>query len=414
MRKKPITNSKRNYPFSRLNFDRKTHFLGGLHWDVLARVSSILLSTLIIIMLARGLGANGFADFQISLTVASIILWMGDFGLLTRIMNLSGGLADSELKKAWNLRLTLTTLTVLVYFGLATSITGETNSYLVVALVVDGFVDANYNHRMLEHKGKLSLWVQPLRKGFQVFLIFIIIFISVDMTGILLFYVFLIPSMILLIWDVRNVGGLSPNLDYTYLKSTFNYWFQSGSSYIGNLDYFLLNFYGYSSLIALIALPKKIINSISLIGTVTNPRNQNNVARNGKVSKHNIQLIIYATVIGLISSLFSLFFMKSLFQTLFNLDLTSNQAFLVSCVLVSTPVQMLVVGINSLFFGLEKSRYPVLASYIGSLIYILLVVLVLVINYATVMLVGVLIITRLLVELAILLYFSPQLSRNLK
>jgi hypothetical protein len=327
---------------------------------------------------------------------------------------LSGGLANSELKKAWNLRLTLTTLTALGYFGLATLITGETNSFLVVALVVDGFVDANYNLRMLEHKGKLSLGVQPLRKGFQVFLIFFIIFREVDLTGILLFYVFLFPSIILLIWDVRNVGGLSPNLDYKYLKSTFNYWFQSGSSYIGSLDYFLLNFYGYSSLITLIALPKKIINSISLIGTVTNPRNQNNVARNGKVSKHNIQLIMYATAIGLILSFFSLFFMKSFFQTLFNLNLTSNQLFLVSCVLMSAPVQMLVVGINSLFFGLEKSKYPVLASYIGSLMYILLVVFVLALNYATVMFIGILIITRLLVELVILLYFSPQLSRNLK
>jgi hypothetical protein len=258
------------------------------------------------------------------------------------------------------------------------------------------------------------LGVQPLRKGFQVFLILIIIFREVDLTGILLFYVFLFPSIILLIWDIRNVGGVSPNLDYKYLKSTFNFWFQSGSSYIGSLDYFLLNFYGYSSLITLIALPKKIINSISLIGTVTNPRNQNDVARNGRVSKHNIRLIMYATAIGLILSFFSLAFMKSFFQTLFNLDLTSNQLFFVSCVIMSAPVQMLVVGINSLFFGLEKSKYPVLASYIGSVMYILLVVFVLALNYATVMFIGLLIITRLLVELVILMYFSPQLSRNLK
>jgi hypothetical protein len=81
---------------------------------------------------------------------------------------------------------------------------------------------------------------------------------------------------------------------------------------------------------------------------------------------------------------------------------------------MSAPVQMLVVGINSLFFGLEKSKYPVLASYIGSVMYILLVVFVLALNYATVMFIGLLIITRLLVELVILMYFSPQLSRNLK
>jgi O-antigen/teichoic acid export membrane protein len=398
---------------SEIDLGARSNLMLSLHWDALARVLSILLTTVTILALARSLGQIGFAKFQISLTVAGYILWVGDFGLLTRITNLSGSGRDEELKKSWNMRITNTSIVMLIYFVFATFHSRGVVPLVGIALVVDGFVDANYNLRMLTRKRSAVLFFQPIRKALQsMFLVFVLL-TQIKLTENVIFLVFFLPSFCLLIWDIKTFGGTHWKFDFAYLKTTFGYFSQGGSTYLANCDYLILAHSGHSELITLVALPRRIVNSISLLGTITNPRIQNDVAKSRKISRFHRRTIVLTTLIGFTFSILFSIGIGELSEFFLGFSLTSTNLMLVTSVLLSTPIQMLVVAINSLYFGLEAPRYPVTASYIGSVSYIVFLGIAVIFDFPLAATLGMLIILRLIAELIYLLVKLPILNRKM-
>jgi O-antigen/teichoic acid export membrane protein len=396
---------------SNIGLGIRANFLSSLHWDGLARVASIVLTTTTIIALARGLGPLEFAEFQITLTLAGYILWVGDFGLLTRMTNLSGAGKSEELKKAWNLRITNTFIATVVFFMILTVLSNSLSPLIAMALVVDGFVDANYNLRMLTSKNSTALFFQPFRKASQSSIIILVLLSDIKLSESVIFLAFFLPSFCLLIWDIKKMGGFHLDFSLSYLKTTFGYFFQGGSTYLANCDYLILAHSGNSALVTLVALPRRIVNSISLLGTLTNPRIQNDVARQKRISKAHWATMSFTTLVGLFLSILFSFNAEKIFIFLFGFNLSEENILLVILVILSAPIQMLVVAINSLYFGLEAPKYPVIASYLGSVTYILLLGIVVKCNISIVLSLGILIGARLIVELIYLLVKLPSLVR---
>jgi O-antigen/teichoic acid export membrane protein len=389
------------------------NFMSSVHWDALARVLSVLLTTVTIIALARGLGPLGFADFQINLTIVGYILWVGDFGLLTKMINLSGNGNAGDLFEAWNLRITCTILALIIYLVVSKYFWNSSSTLIAIALVVDGFVDANYNLRMLTSKNSWNFALQPIRKAAQTSMIILALLMNIKLSANVIFIAFIVPSLSLLIWDIKNMGGVHFNFRLQYLKKTFIYFFQGGSTYVANLDYLILANSGNSALVTLVALPRRIVNSISLLGSLTNPRIQNSVARYKQISRSHIMTISLITLVGTIFSITFAAFAHKLFLVLFGFHLSDRNVLLVICVLLSAPIQMLVVSINALYFGLEVPKYPVIASYLGSGTYIILLAITVSFSGSVVLSLGFLVIARLVVELVYLLLKFPGLvGRN--
>lgn len=375
----------------------------GITWDFISRVITTIFSGAFYFLVAKESQIENFASFQLAGVVSAILIWIGDLGLGSLLINLLASRKTKQFQIAWTIRFMFTFL-LLSFTSIVIAYFIPKIDYLLIFVIgVDLYVDSNYNIRILQSRKIFRYFLQPTRKMFQL-LIYIVLIKNFNLFfQINICYALLFPSLMMILFDLHKLGGLTfGKLESNLNLMALNSWIQGASSYITLTDTIVLKYFGHNSLIVYLGFPRKFTQSLSIMSSVTAPRNQHSVASQGEIRRINIEKIAQTSLLILLGSLGIMFFQRDIFLYTFNVSLSREIGILVSAVLISAPLQSLVVGVNSLLFGISSFKVPSIIANLVSLFYVIILIICLNIGYEVAISLAVLIILKPLVEGALL------------
>lgn len=339
--------------------------------DIVARYLTAGFSFFNILLLVKMQSLDDFSSFQVAFSFSSLLIWISDFGLGVSLIQAMARNTNDTAKSIWTLRVAIFILMTIIGCTLAASFFTINFLFFLLAANFDAFTDSNLNFRVVSAKRILYYFFQPIKKIVQFVLLTMLQVSSLTIDSKLICVVFLLPSIIILVLDTHIYGGFTKNLDFSHIKHSIGKWIQSGGLALVNLDNLILSHFGMSAVIAVLSITKKIYSVIAIIGTAAIPKVLYSVTKDEGISKPIQNMILKVTFLCASFATLTAIVHPILFKFLLNnLPLEFENHLMIAVYLLTLPLTIINLALNSSLLGLSRNLSAGLVTYFCGFLYI--------------------------------------------
>lgn len=338
--------------------------------DVISRYLSTGLSFLSLLLLARIMSIKDFAIFQVSYSLAAIAIWIGDFGLGINLITTYARKKFDLVRQIWTLRLITVASVILVVSFIGEQYFSSFYALFFITAAFDLLSDSHLNLRQVAARYSTELFMQPAKRVSQLLGLLTVIVIAPLNPNIYILYALIFPSLIMVLIDSRRFGGWKVGGFRSHYTASSSRWVQGGGSALTNLDNVVLSFSDHFSVIATLAITKKLFNAIAIVGTALFPRVLYEVSSSGKF-EFNLFRNILRTILYVSAPILALvLFLPKIFSLIWDQEFSSNQMLMSRVFLLLLPVYLMSLAINSVLLGLDLNKEASIATYSSTLVYL--------------------------------------------
>jgi hypothetical protein len=341
----------------------------GMRTFLILRAAVLALGFTVVLELATFLPLANFAKYQIAFSIALLVCWIADFGIVTAMNRIVRSPDEILLKSFSTIRQILalfaiiTTLAISTIFGIDFQY-----SLLLSALIIDNYVDNSFAIRQISLSGRQNIYYSVSKKALQVILIAFLEVVN-QLSFINLGIAFAVSNVAILWIEYTKFGFSLSNLSTRRFHDSWKFWFQSGGTVIANLDVLIISNFGGANFLSPIALSRKFSQSIGVLGSTLVPQTVSDFSKNRNSPTFRIPHLYRYAFFSFIGSISVAVIFPRISNSLFSISFSKSELFVFLVIVCLTPIGVLTTNFNAAFLGLNRPGLAALTTYLSTFIY---------------------------------------------
>ena len=339
-----------------------------------SRVTSMGLTFAMFSMCVRNMSIRDFSSLMVLTAFIGLLIWILDFGSMTRIMILRSANRIQDSRKLMGTR-NLVLISTIILGSLFLFVFGsELNILLINAVFFDLFTDSFVGYRQIHENIRSFVWKMNGKRFFQITLLYFCIqFTEIEILSAFSISV-LIPSICVFSFDLRMMRPILDKTNILFYFSSPGFWFQSGGTSLAMLDTVVLSRFGGTDFIPILVLGKRISNAVGILGANLVPETLHAWSKSIELrSKSWKQIFTFSFIGGLIAILIFLF-KEPLVTLILDRYLTDEENFVLNCVLLSIPIGIMTSNFNAILLSLNRLSRASTSTYLSTLTYLAILI----------------------------------------
>lgn len=336
------------------------------------RIISTCLSLAIFTILARHLGRDNFAQFQVPFSLGSVILWIIDLGLLKSCIKYLAESRIYEASQAWFLRLCLILLlsSQIYLIGAVLRIDIPFILLMITGLLdssADSLIALQQNHSDLHFR----IYNSTYKKLIQ--LLLLLPFTMNDDSGNLsnIAIVIAIPALLSHFFESVHFQLARRMNVQKIVRNSLKFWFGSGGNYLSNFDNTLISIRGGTDLLVSLAAGRRIGNAILISSQALNGRIFYNVSKFRRLKFPGYKIAYLSILLTFIQTLVVGIFINEILTRLTGIVASRSDFLLVYAILLAVNLSCVNGLLNSILSGMNQFKFSNIGAYTSTGIYLL-------------------------------------------
>jgi len=336
---------------------------------LILRAAVLALGFAVVLELATFLPLANFAKFQIAFSIALLVCWIADFGIVTAMNRIVRSSDEILLKSFSTIRQILALLAIITTLAISIIFCIDFQySLLLSALIIDNYVDNSFALRQISLSERQNIYYSVSKKALQVILIAFLEDVN-QLSFINLGIAFTISNVAILWIEYTKFGFSLSNLSTRRFQDSWKFWFQSGGTVIANLDVLIISNFSGANFLSPIALSRKFSQSIGVLGSTLVPQTISDFSKNRNSHTFRIPHLYRYAFFSFIGSISVAVIFPRISNSLFSISFSKSELFVFLVIVCLTPIGVLTTNFNAAFLGLNRPGLAALTTYLSTFIY---------------------------------------------